>query len=209
MKSYSVPDSLLRVGGMAAVLAGILMIAGFVLHPAGEDATFATDPFWVPAHALTWAAYTISLVAWFALYLVQAREAGRLGVAALVIVVIGTSFASWIFSSDVTFVPVIAAVAPALFRRIYSGGHIAIGIVSVLTWVAGNVLFGISVVRAKVFSRWAGILLAAGTVIIPIAYLAHLPEKVIAAGGSIAGASVAWLGYELLRLIARGDRVTR
>jgi hypothetical protein len=29
----------LRIAGGASILAGLLMIAGFILHPAGEDAT--------------------------------------------------------------------------------------------------------------------------------------------------------------------------
>lgn len=197
VKTFTIPDSLFRIGSIAAIAAGILMIGGFVLHPAGEEATYGTDPFWIPAHALTWAAYAISLVAWIAVYLVQAREAGGVGVAALVIVIVGTSFASWIFSSDVTFVPVLARLAPALFDRIYAGPALVLGIASVLTWVLGNVLFGASILRAKVFSRWPGILLIVGTAVIPIAYLAHLPEKVIAIGGSLAGVSLIWLGSEL------------
>ncbi|HEY3040651.1 MAG TPA: hypothetical protein VGJ66_18075 [Pyrinomonadaceae bacterium] len=62
MRTYSIPNSILWVGGTASILAGILMMAGFILHPAGEDATFGTDPFWVPAYALLWLAFTIGLL---------------------------------------------------------------------------------------------------------------------------------------------------
>jgi hypothetical protein len=47
-------------------------------------------------------------------------------------IILGASLASWIFSSDVTFVPVIAAQSPALFKQIFSGSHVLLGIVSVL-----------------------------------------------------------------------------
>jgi hypothetical protein len=138
MGAYNIPSSILRIAGAASILAGILMIAGFILHPAGEDATFGTDPYWIPAHGLLWLAFTIALLAWIGLYVVQASKAGRLGVAAFIIVIVGTSLASFIFSSDVTFVPVIAKESPGLFRKIFSNTHIAIGLVSVLTWVLGN-----------------------------------------------------------------------
>ena len=59
---------------------------------------------------------------------------------------LGTSLASWIFSSDVTFVPVIAAQAPALFKQVFNAGHVAIGVASLLTSVTGNVLLAVGTV---------------------------------------------------------------
>jgi hypothetical protein len=64
----SLPKVTFQISGVASVLAGILLIFGFVLHPAGEDPTFGTDPLWVPAHGLSWAALTIALVDWFVYY---------------------------------------------------------------------------------------------------------------------------------------------
>ncbi len=201
METYTIPKTVLKLGSVASIVSGILMMAGFALHPEGEDATFGTDPYWVPAHGLLWIAYTIALIGWVGLYIVQASRAGKLGVAGFVVIIIGTSLTSWIFSSDVAFVPVIAAEAPRLFQDIFRGGHIAIGIASVLTWVLGNVLFGSSVIRAKVFSRWTGILLIVGTVVIPIAYLTHLSMHFVAAGAFIAAAGQIWLGFALFRIL--------
>ena len=197
--TLEIPGPVLRTGALASIGAGVLMIAGFALHPAGEDATFGTDPLWVPAHALLWLAFTLSLPGWIAVYIAQAARAGRLGIVAFVVIILGTSLASWIFSSDVTFVPVIAAESPDLFKKIFSAGHLAVGIGAVLSWVAGNVLFGISIVRAKVFPRWPGLLLAVGTAIVPITYLAGQSVRVTALGAGLAGASQIWLGVVLLR----------
>lgn len=52
MTAYSLPKVVFQISEVASVLAGILLIFGFVLHPAGEDPTFGTDPLWVPAHGL-------------------------------------------------------------------------------------------------------------------------------------------------------------
>lgn len=199
-ESDKIPAVVLQIGGVASILAGLLMIVGFILHPAGEDATFGTDPFWVPAHGLLWLAFTIALLGWIGLYLFQAPKSGRFGVVAFVVIIVGTSLASWIFSSDVTYVPVIAAESPALFQNINTNTH---GVVSVVSWVVGTVLFGISIIRARVLSRWAGILLILGTVGVPIAYLAGLPEKVVIGGPILAGIGQIWLGYELLRLLRK------
>lgn len=198
-------SGVLRIGAIASVLAGVLLIGGFALHPAGEDATYGTDPLWVPAHALLWLAFTLAVLGWTAVYTPQAAKAGRLGITAFVLIILGNSLTSWIFSSDVTFVPVIAAESPQLFGKIFSSSHIAIGLASVLTWVAGNILFGVSIVRAGVFPRWTGVLLAIGTVFIPIAYIAGFSVRVIAADATLAGAAQIWLGYDLLRKLQRSS----
>jgi hypothetical protein len=198
-----IPNGVLRIGAIASVVAGVLLIVGFALHPAGEDATHGTDPLWVPAHGLLWLAFTLALPGWIAVYAAQGTEAGRLGITAFVVIILGTSLACWIFSSDVTFVPVIAAESPELFGKIFSASHIAIGIASVLTWVTGNVLIGLSIVRARVFPRWTGVLLAVGTLVIPIAYLAGFSVRVAAMGATLAGAVQIWLGYDVLRKLQR------
>ena len=202
MTAYSLAKVVFQISGVASVLAGILLIFGFVLHPAGEDPAFGTDPLWVPAHGFSWAALTIALLGWIGLYIIQASRAGGLGTIAFVIIIFGTSLASWIFSSDVTFVPVIAAQAPGLFPQIESQ-TILIGIVSVLSWILGNVLFGVSIIRSSVFPKWAGVLLIIGSLVIPVAYLIGLSVKVVAIGGLLVGASQMWLGYDLFRTLRK------
>jgi hypothetical protein len=133
METYKIPNAMLKLGGVAAMAAALVMIAGFLIHPAGEDATHGTDPHWIPAHALLWLGFTLALIGWIGLYIAHASKAGTIGVISTVIVILGTSFASWIFSSDVTFVPVIAAESPLLFKKIFTTRHIMLGIVSVLT----------------------------------------------------------------------------
>jgi hypothetical protein len=61
---------------VASVAAGLLLIAGFGLHPAREDPTFATDELWIPAHSLLWLAFTIAPLGWIALCLAQGLEPG-------------------------------------------------------------------------------------------------------------------------------------
>jgi hypothetical protein len=96
---------------------------------------------------------------------------------------------------------VIAAEAPTLFQQINSPSNVLIGMVSVLAWVFDMVSFGLSVIRAKVFPRWTGMLLVAGIIGIPIAYLVGLPVKAVAGAAILAGMGQLWLGYELLRIL--------
>jgi hypothetical protein len=204
MINQKIPTAVYRLGGVASVAAGLLLIAGFGLHPAREDPTFATDELWIPAHSLLWLAFTIAPLGWIALCLAQGPRARRLGILALVVISPGTSLASWIFSSDVTFVPVIAPPSPSLFEAIYSGAQLLIGVSSVWAWVVGVALFGISVVRGKVFSQWAGIFVVIGTLIILIAHAAGLSVRIVGLGGAMAGAGQIWLGSALLRRLSPG-----
>jgi len=199
MQTYSFPDIFFRVTGIASIVSALLMITGFFLHPAGEDAIYGTDPFWIPAHALLWISYSIALPGWAGIYVIQGSKAGALGVIAFILILVGIGFSASIFSSDVTFVPVIAAESPQLFKQIFNNSHIAIGIASVLTWVLGNILFGISIIVAKVFPLWTGLVLIIGIVLIPVAYLSGLPVKVVAVGGTIAGIGQICLGYQVFR----------
>src|SRR5206468_1934056 len=80
----------------------------------------------------------------------------------------------------------IAAQAPSLFQDIYGSAHVLTGLGSVLLWVLGSVLFGASVVRAKVFPREAGFLLAIGTLIVPVAYAAGLSVRIVGLGAALA-----------------------
>ncbi len=41
-----IPNAIYRIGRIASIQAVLPVIAGFGLHPAGEDATFGTDPLW-------------------------------------------------------------------------------------------------------------------------------------------------------------------
>lgn len=200
MKTYSIPNLFFSITGIANILSAILMIIGFILHPAGEDATYGTDPFWVPAHALLWVAYALALPGWIGAYVIQASKAGTLGIVSFVIILIGIAFTTSIFSSDVTFVPIIAQQSPQLFSKIFTSSHIAIGITSVLTWVLGNILFGFSIIKAKKFPSWTGIVLIIGIAIIPIAYLSGLPIKIIAAGSLVAGIGQIKIGYQVFQL---------
>jgi hypothetical protein len=203
--AYNIPNSFFRVTAIANIIAAVLMTAGFFLHPAGEDATYGTDPFWIPAHGLLWLADTIALLGWVGLFILQSANAGKFGVVAFITLLLSTSLSSWIFSSDVTLVPVIAAESPGLFKKIYNHTHIAIGLVSVLTWVLGNVLFGISIIKSKIFLSITGVLLIVGIVIIPIAYLLSFSIKFIAFGATLTAIGQGWLGIDTFHIVKKRE----
>ena len=63
-------------------------------------------------------------------------------------------------------------------------------------YILGGLLFGIATFRARVLPRWAGILLAAGTLLAPLAAL--LPNGSQPKIAIPVGLALAWLGYALM-----------
>ena len=62
-------------------------------------------------------------------------------------------------------------------------------------YILGGLLFGIATFRAGILPRWAGVLLAAGTLLAPIAKL--LPNASQPKTAIPVGLALAWLGYAL------------
>jgi hypothetical protein len=62
-------------------------------------------------------------------------------------------------------------------------------------YIGGGVLFGIATYRARILPRWAGALLAVGTVLAPIA--SQLPNASQPKVAIPVGVALAWLGYAL------------
>jgi hypothetical protein len=74
-------------------------------------------------------------------------------------------------------------------------------------YILGGLLFGVATFRAGILPRWAGALLAIGTVLAPIARLlrnASQPKVAVPAG-----VALAWLGYALWSERRTQDLVTR
>ena len=59
----------------------------------------------------------------------------------------------------------------------------------------GGLLFGIATIRAGILPRWAAILLAAASVLTPLAAL--LPDQLQRLAAMPMGIALAWLGYAL------------
>jgi hypothetical protein len=107
-----------RWSGMSLVLGGILMVAHYVTHPAGETAQYTLQPLWAFAHWVGGIAALLSLFGLIGVYLSQSEQVGLLGLIGFVLVVIGNALyagAQVIFGAIMQ--PVIAAQAPDWLER--------------------------------------------------------------------------------------------
>jgi len=166
------PATLVRTAGLAAVGAGVIFIGVQLAHPELTVAGVNTTE-WVVRSSLKVLMAALALVGITGMYLHQVKKMGLLGLvgyllfAANYLLIFASSFvaASVLPSIDVTsplFVKDVLAAA--------SGGHASgdIGLLKTALlldaalYLAGGLLFGIALYRARVLTRWAAALLAVG-----------------------------------------------
>jgi hypothetical protein len=199
-------DNLLRLAGLAALLAGICYVLVGLFHPANL-AVSVTTTRWEVVHVLACAMCFFGLLGMTGLYLRQAVKTGWVGLLGYLLLTLWLTLVMGFSFVEAFILPHVASAAPGLVHS-WMGmfnsppGTFDIGILPTL-WtstapmlIGGGLLFGIATYRAGILPRWAGALLALSVVLAPVAVL--LPN---ASQPKIAvpfGVALAWLGYALL-----------
>lgn len=186
--------SLVRVGGLAAILAGVLLIIGellnlfidFEIDPV-EGAISATSIVQSVAFLLGVALLLVGLVG---LYTRLAQATGRLlGLVGFLLALVGTGMVMGVVWDQTFTVPALAQAAPTLLENgppaLVNFGFMFSFVLFGLGWL----LFGVEAYRARVYPRIAVILLMVGAVllILPLPFV-----------GLVFAVAVAWLGLALL-----------
>ena len=200
------PTALTRAAAVAAILAGLIYIVVQFIHPADAVASLAT-PQWVVVHVLSFGMAVLAMVGVAGLYLRQVREFGVLGLIAYLMFGFFFVLQSAFNFFEAFIAPLVAVDAPQLAVDIVGlfGRYPAVNDLGVLAalpqvgavlYVGGALLFGVSIIRARVLSRGAGILLIVAAVITPVAgaLLPHALERMAAIP---MGLGIIWLGLSL------------
>jgi hypothetical protein len=203
------PATLTRTAGLAAVAAGAIFIAVQLNHPP-LTAAGVHPTEWVVRSCLKVLVGALALVGITGMYLQQVRKMGLLGLigfvlfAANYLVIVGTSFVA-------AFVlPSIADTSPAYVTNVLvaASGHHPVGDIGSLylvlllegfLYLAGGLLFGIALYRARVLPRWAAALLAVGG--LASAGLTLLPDPWFRLLAFPNGIAMIALGYSLWRIV--------
>jgi len=198
---------LTRAAATAATIAGILFIAVQINHPPMEGASAETTQWVVRSLAkVVMAAFALAGIT--GMYLRQFRRVGLLGLTGYLIFATGylAMFASEVIAAAV--LPRLAATQPSYVNDVIvsaAGGTPAgdIGGMQVLLdvmgfgYLAGGLIFGVALFRARILARWAAALLAVGTV--GTAALAVLPESFNRPFAVPVGIALIGLGVSLWR----------
>ena len=200
-------STLTRAAAIAAALAGLAYVVIQFIHPADVVASLSTQT-WVNVHILSFAEAVLAVVGVTGIYLRQARRFGVLGLIGYLMFGFFFILQSSFNFAEALIAPLIAVNAPqlamdfvGLFGRYAAvtdlGPLAALPLVGSVLYVGGALLFGIAIIRARILSRGAGILLIIAAAITPVAgaLLPHTLERMAAIP---MGLALVWLGFSLL-----------
>jgi hypothetical protein len=197
--------NLIRWAGLSALLAGICYVFVGVFHPPNLPSSVPSTR-WEIVHIVACAMSFFAVLGMAGLYARQAKRTGWLGLAGFLlltfwfVLIMGFSFV------EAFVLPHIATTAPSFLQGWFgmlTGSATTVKLGSLATlwtlsgpiYMLGGLLFGIAIFRAAILPRWAGALLALGTLLAPVAKaLPNASQPKIAIP---VGLALAWLGYAL------------
>jgi hypothetical protein len=193
-------SSLVRLGGLAAVVGAVLLLTADIIDAYNIDAyataelnrEFLTTGTHAFQSALRLIAFGLLLpLGLVGLYARQAEAAGPLGLLGFVVAFAGTVLVSGFVWVDTFVAPELATSAPRLIEAGPPPGRS----LSFLVFGIGWALFGIASLVGRVYPSTAAILLILGAIIGTVVSLTFLPVPL---GWLPFEATVAWLGVVLL-----------
>jgi hypothetical protein len=169
------PVALTRAAGVAAVLSGAIFIGVQIGHP-HLDVTSVDTTEWVIRNTAKMAFAALALAGITGMHLRQTKQAGVLGLVGYLLLAVGYLLITGTALIAGYVLPSLAQTDPEYVNGVLTaaaGGTPSsdIGLISSalviegITFLAGGLLFGIALFRARVLARWAAVLLALGAVL--------------------------------------------
>jgi hypothetical protein len=200
--------TLTRAAGISAATAGAIFVGVQIKHPAFTVQAFTDGINWQVRSIAKLVMSGLAIAGLTGMYMHQRRRLGKLGLVGYVTFVIGYLFMASVEAIAVFVLPGEAHTRPGYVNdvlRAAAGMKTAgdIGSMQTLltlmgvTYMAGGLLFGIALLRARVLSRWAAALLAVSA--IGIAALKFLPVSFDRPMAVPTGVALIGLGVSLWR----------
>ncbi len=197
---------LLRLAGLSALLAGLCYVLVGLFHPPNVPSSVSTTR-WEAVHILACAMCFFGVLGMAGLYARQATKTGWLGLVGFVMMTLWFMLIMGFSFVEAFILPKLATTDPyflVAWKGMLTGSASNLNLGSLATlwtltapiYIVGGVAFGIATFRAAILPRWAGVLLAIGTVMAPTAAL--LPNASQPKIALPVGLALGWLGYALL-----------
>jgi hypothetical protein len=198
-------SNLIRLAGLSAMAAGALFVLVQMIHPP-ELLSSVTTGSWVIVHCLSVAMCVLWLLGITGIYARQVVETGWLGLASYLVWSLFLVLTAAFTFAEAFILPVLATEAPTFvddWLAIASGsaGGPNVRVLAIMysltgvLYLLGGILFGIVTFRARVLPRFAGGLLAVGTVM-PVAFVL-VPHELLRLAAVPVGCALVWLGFAL------------
>ncbi|CAN5289947.1 hypothetical protein BH11ACT1_BH11ACT1_02290 [soil metagenome] len=200
--------TLTRAAGVAAVIGGLLYIGVQINHP-HLDLTFITSTEWKVRQTMKVLFTSLSLVGVTGMYLRQVTRTGLLGLVGYLVLAAGFLVMLSMEVIGAVILPSIAGTSPGYVTDVLAvavpGGHATgdLGLIQPLSqlggvlYLAGGLLFGIALFRARILARWAAALLAVAAV--ATLAIPALPQVNFRLFAIPTGVALVGLGYSLWR----------
>jgi hypothetical protein len=206
-------NRLTAAAGLCAAAAGAIFTGVQINHPPADVAHLVTDEMLIRESAKALFA-VLALIGFTGMFLWQRQRLGRLGLAGYSLLTVG--FVA-LFATECIVGYVLPAMAdsdPAYVQDVLDAavgrppqgdiGHMNLLLLAAgVGYPFGGLLFGIALFRARVLSRWASALFAAGT--FSVLALAALPESFNRPLAVPTGVALIGLGLSLWRCARRAD----
>jgi hypothetical protein len=205
--------TLLRGTAVAAVASGALFIGVQIGHPHFDAQFLTTSEGFVRNMAKALMA-VLGLIAVTGIYLRQVRQAGVLGVIGYLVLALGYVVIASSVLTAATVLPTVAGVDPGYVDDVSAAiaGRAPEGDIGTLrtllrvqdvAYLAGGLVFGVALFRARVLARWAAVLLAfAGVLTVVVSSLPDPFYRLVAVPNGVA---LIALGFSLWRSLRVTD----
>jgi len=156
---------------------GIILILGVVIKLVSTifpflvsvnietSSTDLQDPLVATYYSLTFIAFSLIIIGLPAMYLHQSARWGKLGLTGLLFYIFGTLLDIALIATFTTVMPLLSKEAPALIDEILNSNFAIFPLGSFLLCLIGAILFGIAIIRAKVFQVYVGVLFMASPIL--------------------------------------------
>jgi hypothetical protein len=199
---------LTRAAGVSVAVAGAIFATVQIKHPAWTVQAFTDGIDWRVRSIAKLVMAALAIAGITGMYLHQRRQVGKLGLVGYVVFIVGYLTMAGVEAIAAFVLPGLAHSRPEYVNDVLrasaglkTAGDIGamqtlLGVMGV-TYMAGGLLFGIALFRARVLARWAAALLVAGTV--GIAALKFLPASFDRPMAVPVGVALIGLGVSLWR----------
>ena len=193
-----------RWSGIACIIAGALFALATLIHPSKETPEIILKQEFrlVAAHWLYTIFFGFFMLGLTGLYTAQSERVGRLGLVSYLVLFFGALFFA-VSNNYGLIAPVLAAHAPAMLDAINAyPAVVALNGLLFVGFYLGFIFFGIITLKARVFPRQIGILMAIGSplnIVGSVLGLLLLEAFWIVAilGAFVLGLALIWAGHVL------------
>ena len=181
-------STLYRLGSLAGFLSAVCIITGRLL---------TRLPNSQPGEVVDWLSPFFALYLAMALYQGQRRQAGIFGGIAFIVLFTGLVM---LVSLDYYGAFIRIQLTDPIIAQIEQGPNAPVFVSSLLIFLIGELLFGISVIRAGVYSKIPAILFMLGLMIVALHPTGIFSESLVDIGAAAVGIGLVWWSLDLHRL---------